>query len=127
MYYTYRATSEALPCEVKVVDVRRNRNHEVESILVYDTLPNVEEFRLQTCNTSNTQVISVDHAKNIPNPNSRTQPGLITPYIWFRTTTGLSEKCSGAWCCFAKWEVPRVSKKYGAFIFRFGISETLRH
>jgi len=126
MYYTYRATSEALPCEVKVVDVRRNRNHEVECILVDDTFPNVEEFRLQTCNTSNTQVIGVDHVKTIPNPNSGTQPGLITPYILFWITTGLSEKCSGTWRCFAKWEIPRVSKKYGAFIFRVGISKTLR-
>jgi hypothetical protein len=52
VYYTYRTTSEALPCEVKVVDVRRNRNHEVEGVLIDDSLPDVEEFRLQTCNTS---------------------------------------------------------------------------
>lgn len=127
MYYTYRATSEALPCEVKVVDVCWNWNHEVECILVYDSLPNVEEFRLQTCNMSNTQVISLDHEKNIPTPISGTQPGLITPYIWCRITTGLSEKCSWAWHCFAKWEDTGFSKKYGAFIFRFGISKTLRH
>jgi hypothetical protein len=111
---------------VKVVNVSRNRNHEVECILVDDTLSNVEEFGLQTCNTPNTQVISMDHVKNIPYPNSGTQPGLITPYIWFRITTGLSEECSGAWPCFVKWEVLRVSKKYDAFIFRVGISENIK-
>jgi len=69
----------------------------------------------------------VDHVKNIPNPNSGAQPDLITPYIWFWITNGLSEECSGIWGCFAKWEVPRVSNKYGTFLFRVGISKTLRH
>jgi len=114
---------------VELVDVRRNQNHEVECIIVDDTLPNVEEFRPQTCNTSNKQVISVDHVKKkrIPNMKSGKQPRLITPYIWFWITTGLSEKCSGTWRCFAKWEVPTFSNKYGAFIFRVGISKPLKH
>jgi hypothetical protein len=78
MWSTYRSTSEALPREVEIVDVRGNRNHEVESVLVDDPFPDVEQLCLQACNTSGLRISNLHRVTNIPSPSAGIQHNTIT-------------------------------------------------
>jgi hypothetical protein len=62
---------------VKVADVCRNRNDEVECVLVDDPLPDVEELRLQACNISGARISSPDHVTSKPEK----APGLSIKYL----------------------------------------------
>lgn len=45
---TYRSTGQIFPREVQLVDRRRHGNDKLDGVFVYDALPHVEQFRLQS-------------------------------------------------------------------------------
>lgn len=50
---THGSACQTLPREVQTAQVCGHRHYEVEGVLVDDSIPDVEQLRLETCNTRN--------------------------------------------------------------------------